>query len=143
MKKILLILVLCLSTIGLAGCGNKLPDKVELTPENNYSVTVGADIKEGKKYYLEIEGDFENELKSQGFGDDDNILMIFSNNNQSNGIILSMSEISNGNTKIAIDFKVENNDIISIGIRDNVSSMRYDKRGFDRYPNNKFYIISE
>lgn len=33
MKKLLLILVLCLSTIGLAGCGSSAPTKVTLDPK--------------------------------------------------------------------------------------------------------------
>lgn len=46
MKKLLLILVLCLSTIGLAGCGSS---KVTLDPKNGkyQMLEVGKDIAEG------------------------------------------------------------------------------------------------
>lgn len=46
MKKLLLILVLCLSTIGLAGCGSS---KVTLDPKNGeyQMLAVGKDIAEG------------------------------------------------------------------------------------------------
>lgn len=49
MKKILLILVLCLSTIGLAGCGSSAPTKVTLDPKNGeyQMLEVGKDIAEG------------------------------------------------------------------------------------------------
>lgn len=49
MKKLLLILVLCLSTIGLAGCGSSVPTKVTLDPKNGeyQMLEVGKDIAEG------------------------------------------------------------------------------------------------
>lgn len=49
MKKLLLILVLCLSTIGLAGCGSSAPTKVTLDPKNGkyQMLEVGKDIAEG------------------------------------------------------------------------------------------------
>lgn len=49
MKKLLLILVLCLSTIGLVGCGSSAPTKVTLDPKNGQyqMLEVGKDIAEG------------------------------------------------------------------------------------------------
>ena len=51
MKKILLVLVLCLSTIGLAGCGSSAPTKVQLNaPQNDHTYNVyevGKDIAPG------------------------------------------------------------------------------------------------
>lgn len=49
MKKLLLILVLCLSTIGLAGCGSSAPTKVTLDPKKGkyQMLEVGKDIAEG------------------------------------------------------------------------------------------------
>lgn len=80
MKKLLLILVLCLSTIGLAGCGSS---KVTLDPKNGkyQMLEVGKDIAEGNyasneeiEYAITTQGslyyDFYKEIvatqKSQG-----------------------------------------------------------------------------
>lgn len=58
MKKLLLILVLCLSTIGLAGCGSSAPTKVDLTFSDTNaqkSLEVGKDIKAGQ-YSIKYNG---------------------------------------------------------------------------------------
>ena len=80
MKKILLILVLCLSTIGLAGCGNKLPDKVELTPENNYTAIVGQDLREGKEYYIVVEDYNKEDVEKTKLPDDAGVINVRINN---------------------------------------------------------------
>lgn len=62
MKKLLLILVLCLSTIGLAGCASS---KVTLDPKNGkyQMLEVGKDIAEGN--YVSNE-EIEYAITSQG-----------------------------------------------------------------------------
>lgn len=62
MKKLLLILVLCLSTIGFAGCGSS---KVTLDPKNGkyQMLEVGKDIAEGN--YVSNE-EIEYAITSQG-----------------------------------------------------------------------------
>lgn len=65
MKKLLLILVLCLSTIGLAGCGSSAPTKVTLDPKNGkyQMLEVGKDIAEAN--YVSNE-EIEYAITSQG-----------------------------------------------------------------------------
>ena len=67
MKKILLVLVLCLSTIGLAGCGNSAPTTVTLDPKNGdcQKLEVGKDIAEGT-YTIDSDEDFSYEVATQG-----------------------------------------------------------------------------
>lgn len=67
MKKLLLILVLCLSTIGLAGCGSSAPTKVTLDPKNGkcQKLEVGKDIDEGN-YNIESNGEVWYVIATQG-----------------------------------------------------------------------------
>lgn len=71
MKKLLLILVLCLSTIGLAGCGSS---KVTLDPKNGkyQMLEVGKDIAEGNyvsnekiKYAITTQGSLYYDMYKQ------------------------------------------------------------------------------
>lgn len=74
MKKLLLILVLCLRTIGLAGCGSSAPTKVTLDPKNGryQMLEVGKDIAEGNyvsnekiKYAITTQGSLYYDLYKQ------------------------------------------------------------------------------
>ncbi len=67
MKKLLLILVLCLSTIGLAGCGSSVPTKVTLNPKNGrcQKLEVGKDIAEGT-YTIDSDEEVSYQVATQG-----------------------------------------------------------------------------
>ncbi len=47
MKKLLLILVLCLSVVGISGCGASAPKKVDIGPNTVKILEVGKDIAPG------------------------------------------------------------------------------------------------
>lgn len=67
MKKILLIFVLCLSAIGLSGCGNSAPTTVTLDPKNGdcQKLEVGKDIAEGT-YTIDSDEDVSYQVATQG-----------------------------------------------------------------------------
>lgn len=54
MKKLFLILVLCLSVVGISGCGASAPKEVKLSPETTKILEVGKDIAPGT-YVVEVD----------------------------------------------------------------------------------------
>lgn len=55
MKKLFLVLVLCLSVVGISACGASVPKEVEIGPNTVKILEVGKDIAPGT-YVAETDG---------------------------------------------------------------------------------------
>lgn len=81
MKKIILVLVLCLSVVGISACGASAPKEVKLSPQTTKILEVGKDIAPGT-YVVEVDKDY---LKGKGY--DWNQYFICSNNDNTLDVI--------------------------------------------------------